>query len=254
MFGGTIAHAQVNIEPMVRNLKEGFGLTSGAGVDFNRGNTEILTLKSNLTLSGVTLHPKTPDDRPALVYQRLLLSARTTRQSANGELARNDGFSHLRYTYMWHPRVGPEAFTQVQFDEFRLLRRRTLLGGGLRVVALNRASVQLWFGTGYMAEWEERNVEPPDVVSVLNHRSATYATLQWNIASADRINLLFTGYAQPRLDAPADIQMLAEASLVIRLSERLSLSTDLNLRHDSRPPSSVQTTDITTGNSLVFTL
>lgn len=253
LLSGAPAQAQINVEPLVNKLDEGLGLDTRAGVDVNRGNTEILTLKGSATLHAMTFHERPPEDpNPPLLRHRLLLSARATRKSANGELAQNDGFGHLRATTMWHPRLGAEAFTQLQFDEFRLLKRRTLLGSGLRVVAVNRAAVQLWFGTGYMAEWEERNVEPPDEVHVLNHRSTSYATIRWNLA--ERVSLLSTGYIQPRIDAPRDIQLLSESAFSVRLSENLALSIDLTVRHDSRPPDTIKATDIITGNSLIFTM
>lgn len=64
----------------------------------------------------------------------------------------NAGLLHLRHGWRWRPRLMPEVYAQVNYDEPRQLDLRGLMGGGLRIGLTDTESVTLWVGTGYMFE------------------------------------------------------------------------------------------------------
>lgn len=187
----------------------------------------------------------------------LLLVTKYDFEESRGDKTVNRGFAHLRWTRMVSPRVGWEAFGQIETDEFTRLDRRTLLGGGLRYGAYQRNNAMMFVGVGAMGEWE-RIDEAPALASVPSEtlnvaRITSYFNARWKNPSK-RVELSTTTYVQPAVDDADDYRVLSQARVKTAITERLSLNLLVNLRHDSVPPEGIDTTDveIKTGLSFAF--
>lgn len=223
------------------------------------GNIDRLDFSAGGGIQYWTLHPAgagqrgraAPVGAPPFFKDRWVLIA-------NGAFVRfslrevvNYGFAHTRYTRMWWPRLGSDVFAQAQYNELVLLRSRALVGAGVRVDPVNRRVLQVWGGSGYMAEREKNDTIPgdPHPSLVVNHRWTHYAVVQlrlWNAAIVARNTL----YAQPRFDDFGDVRILESVQLEARATPVLALGVEFEAQHDSRPPLTVQHTDLHVGSYL----
>ncbi len=254
------SHAQVNVESLSETIdKPGLGLSAKSNLSYASGNVNLLGLRGQAAAYYATKHPDAPPEADVFWFRdRILLHGSAGITKAEGRQVANDGFGHVRFTHMQWLRVGGEVFGQAQYDYFRLLQRRLLGGTGARVVLSNIPSFRSWFGTGYMFEFERRNIPAenrppagPDPTNMTNHRWNNYVTLSVTIVP-DVLELLSTTYVQPRWDDFRDVQVLEEGSLQVKVVEHVSLSTDVTLRYDSRAPVSVSRRDLRVGQGLVL--
>lgn len=257
---GSAAHAQVNAETLVEGItKPGWGGGGKSTLAYARGNVDLLEVRGELSSYFATSHPDAPEGSDRFWFRdRILAYGSAGLKIVSGDRAANDGYAHLRYTRMQWLRAGGEVFGQAQYDQFRLLTRRLLVGAGIRIVFANHDRFRGWLGTGSLIEFERRNIAPenrpplgPDEVSMINPRSSSYVTLLVPLIP-EHLSLISTAYVQPRWDRPRDLQILQEAKLQVKVTKHLSISTDLSVRFDSRPPKTVERTDIRVGNSVLY--
>lgn len=156
-------------------------------------------------------------------------------------------FAHTRFTHMPHPRVGLDAFAQVQADAFTRLRLRVITGVGGRVVLMHRRPFQLWGGLAYMPEYERNDTLPgdPHPARTVNHRGTSYVSFVLRPFAEGSLALRSTLYAQPRLDDPTDLRLLHHVRLEAAAAPRLTLGFETQVVHDTRPPAGVVPTDLT---------
>lgn len=255
-----VGRAQVNAETLVEGItKPGWGGAGKSTLAFSSGNVRLFEVRGELSTYYATPHVDAPLGADRFWFRdRVLVYGSAGLKSVSGEQVANDGYAHVRYTRMQWLRYGGEVFAQSQYDSFRLLTRRLLVGAGVRLVFANYERFRLWFGTGALIEFERRNIAPenrpptgPDPVNMTNPRSSSYLTLLIPIIPT-HLFISATAYAQPRWDRPKDIQVLNESRLQVRVTDHLSITTDLSVRFDSRPPRTVRSTDVRIGNGIVY--
>lgn len=229
----SLAAAQINTEAMrVGDPEEGFSGNVGASLDLKRGAVAYLELKGstqNIYHYGV---------------HTWLLSGNAGYGKTEGEKFAQRFFTHFRWTAMWHPRIGSELFTQVEYDEFLRQRLRSLLGSGPRVLVIDDETFQAFWGVAYMLEREILDIPPdnPHPQRGYYHRISSYLSLKWQ--PTENVNIVQTIYVQPRIDAFSDLRMLEQADLVVKLFDALSLKTSLTVLYDGRPPAGVVKTNL----------
>lgn len=255
-----VAHAQVNAETLAEGITApGFGGAGKSSLSFFRGNINLIEVRGEVTSYYASAHPEAPPkDEQFWFRDRVLLYGSAGLKQVSGQKIANDGFAHARYTRMQWLWVGGEVYGQAQYDRVRLLSRRLVTGAGLRVIAANFTYLRAWGGTGYMAEFERRKIPEenrppngPDPVNMTNHRFSNYATVIVPIRP-NQLNLNGTAYVQPRFDYFRDIQILAEAHLVVSITDHLKVTTDFMFRYDSRAPIGVKRHDYRLGNGIAF--
>jgi len=150
---------------------------------------------------------------------------------------------HLRYRNQLSKRLVGELFLQHEFDQFRRLATRALVGVGPKLAILSRSKLSVDFGAAYMLEYEKlRSDSEVDAgQDELQHRASTYLTGRYEID--DRLQLVETAYAQPRLTDATDIRLLLEIQLVVKATARVSFTTAFTVAHDSAPPAAIDKTD-----------
>lgn len=164
-------------------------------------------------------------------------------------------FAHLRERYTLSSRWRWEAFAQHEYDRFRRLSFRALLGTGPALQIIDDENHSLLVGAAYMLDVEKldkRVGEPDSGVRMTEHRASTYVTGRQRI-TAD-VSFVQTIYAQPRLDELDNYRLLADASLIVQLSERIALTDGFVASYDSRPPEQVKRWDTTLRLGLILTL
>lgn len=146
-----------------------------------------------------------------------------------------------------------EVFGQHEYDEFRRLATRALVGTGPALQIVNTKELSLLAGASYMLEYEKldnRDGTSDAGLSFVDHRLSTYITGREQLAS--NVALIQTGYFQPRFDAPSNFRVLAEAGVETKLSSHLALTDSFVMDYDSRPPQGVKGYDTTLKIGLVI--
>jgi Protein of unknown function, DUF481 len=253
--------AQVNAEMLRQNLlKPGFSINIDGTFAVARGNVEVIDVGAAGRIQYQTLYPVAPavPGQPAplpFVRQRVYITGSGRfAESAAGPFT-SQTFLHMRWTGMWHPRVGSDAFVQHQYNRFFRLQRRSLAGAGLRVEIVHDPVFLWWGGTGYMAEYELINVQPgaPDDPETLSHRWTSYLTERLTLAGG-RLLLQSTTYFQPRFDDFSDFRILQELEGLARITDILGFGLTMSILHDSAPPTGVKDTDLRLTSSVRVSL
>jgi len=232
------ASAQVNTERMRRALDEdGVFITADASAAFATGNTEFFQLglggRADVRFGGDL----------AFLVGRLDL-ART-----NGNAFLDRSFLHARYNHRLAPRLVTEAFAQVERNRQQGLDQRTLLGGGGRVEIVDRDSLGLALGATPMLEIERLDESLGGQQDAVG-RLSTYLSVR--VLAATGVGITAVTYVQPRFDVPADLRVLSQVALEVPLSRIVRFRVQANLRHDTRPPGSIEATDLSVENGLVI--
>lgn len=236
LLGVGTASAQVNTEKLRTGAPTpGFHGSVDGSVLLKRGNVRLLSVSTAARIEyNVGIH--TP---------YLIGSFSFGQKGDDDDVYINNGFGHLRWTAMWHPYVGTELFSQVQFNEFLRLKLRVLGGAGVRVAAVTLDTFELSVGTGYMVEFEDLSIDASNAhpQESLNHRWTSYVTFKVHIQ--DYMRLVSITYVQPRFDELSDMRVLQDADLEVDVFKYLSLILGVSVAYDSDPPDGVETTDIT---------
>ncbi|MEM1128093.1 MAG: DUF481 domain-containing protein [Bacteroidota bacterium] len=233
-----VAAGQVNIERIRVTNQEGLSGSVGGDVEFRSGNAELFEV-------GATARVDYGMARSLLFFVGHLRYA-----ERKGTTFRNSAFGHLRFTRDVTDRLVGEVFTQAERDGFTLLQIRLLAGTGLRFRYVRTEAFGVFQGTTLMVEHEQleadRVVVHPAELTVL--RWSNYVNVRLRLNESTR--LVTTVYAQPRLDAFADVRLLNDTLLEVGLTKHVALTTGFNLRYDSRPPDDIADLDVALRNGV----
>ena len=245
------ALAQVNAESLRPNpLRASWSGGVEGSFALSRGNIELLDIGGGGRVQYQTLHPLPASQEGVsaplpYIAQRVFLtgSARFAERAQNAFI--NQAFVHVRWTGMWHERVGTDVFAQYQFNEFLRLRARAVAGTGVRVEIVHAPGFMMWGGSGYMFEYNLISVLPgaADPPETFEHRWTNYLTMRLALL-ANRLLLQNTLYYQPRFDDFTDFRVLEEFEALSKVTELLALGATLSVLHDSAPPTGVKETDL----------
>lgn len=150
---------------------------------------------------------------------------------------------HVRYRYGFTERLSGEVFLQHEFDKFRRIQFRALLGAGPRVRVLTDKQATLVVGLALMLEHERirRDSEPDAGEFRTDPRLSSYVL--GRLEFMENVFLVQTLYAQPRVTNPADIRLLNDTIFEVKPNERLSVGIGFNLTFDNSPPLGVPKLD-----------
>lgn len=243
MMDGGVARAQINTEAMrPAKPREGVQGWLKGGVAWLTGNSNYF---STSWVGKIAYHKgvHTPFLQLAVAYA-----------VATHERYQSNGFAHLRWPAMWHKRVGSELFSQVEFNEFTSLVIRSLVGAGVRVAAVLHDKFELYFGTGYMFEYEElsdvaQDDPHPEVTKF--HRWTSY--LSFRLLVSKWLVIANTTYIQPRFRDFGDYRFLESLSLMFTIYKNLKLQQLITVAYDSKPPWHINPLDTAMITKLVVT-
>jgi hypothetical protein len=172
----------------------------------------------------------------------------------DGDPFSNEGLAHLRHVRRAARWIHPEVYAQIDYDQARKLDFRSLGGLGVRFNLVDNESVVFSWGTAYMLEYEEFDLEPEDLHSEeeTSHRWSNYLSLKVPLSESSAI--VWTAYIQPRFDDFSDLKTLSEGGVETGLTKVLTLTVAARLRYDSAPPDGVYQRDtlFLTGIGLKF--
>lgn len=241
-----VVNAQVNTEAMrVATDQTGFKGSVSLTGNVSAGNTSIYEVNTTGRLDYIL-----PSNRSFIVYNYVY-------GYKNGEPFKNAFFVALRNTWQWQPRVAVEGFMQQQQNEFIRLKDRKLVGGGVRLTAVDLENEQTgwrfrtFVGLAAMGEREVIDASGDfDRFSTNLVRSTNYLSL--TLGRSDDFYISAVQYLQFVPDALSDYRYTADVNLDARLYGNLSLLFTLSYRLDNQPPANVRPFDLSYSTGLRF--
>ena len=143
----------------------------------------------------------------------------------------NKGFGHLRITKYLIPKLGFEFFSQLGFNDFLMINKRTLIGSGIRIKLFDTESIYIFSGSGFMHEDESYDFE--NQINKSTIRSTSYSTLDLKIIN--NVYLKSTIYFQPSFNDFKDFRMLIDNNLNVKLSKNFIMGLVIKFRFDNEP-------------------
>ena len=133
----------------------------------------------------------------------------------------NSWFLHGRYNHQISEFFRFEAFVQNQNNTQLTIRRRNLIGTGLRFKLIGKERTRAYLGNSYMYEIERLSSSDR---RFYNHRHNSYLSLNH---SFEKINLYLTGtiYFQPLYKDIGNHRILCQIKAELPLTKNLSLSS-----------------------------
>ncbi|MDX1576944.1 MAG: DUF481 domain-containing protein [Gemmatimonadota bacterium] len=172
-----------------------------------------------------------------------------TLRRADGEEIAENFLLHLRHNYRLTAGLSSLLFAQNQFNPFRRLERRTLLGAGARFDIVREAPWNASLGASYMFESERlTDAETEDID--IDHRGSFFVSVIGSVTESVGVDV--SGFYQPRLDDFSDSRVSLDASAQTDLVGELDLIVAFALSRESEPAPGVEETDLTLTTGLRF--
>ena len=183
-----------------------------------------------------------------------LVLARGEYGTSRGLTLARKSFEHARLRIELDARWRWEVFGQHEYDQFRRLSLRALLGTGPALQLIDSAPLALLAGAAYLFEYEQLDTRLGAIDAGLRataHRASIYLTGHEELR--DGVTIVETIYVQPRLDHPGDLRVLGELAVQTRITARIALKDSLVVAYDHTPPDRVQRYDTSLEVAVVAT-
>ncbi len=228
------AQSILNTERFQLREVDGFHFSGDFSMALQRGNTKLLDVSGSGMTGWLT----------GRHWGRVIFGGRYL---SNDERAILDQeFVQLRYSYIFSPHTRSFHFVQTQRNETLRLRSRWLVGSGIQTNLIRGDGARLAVGTGVMQEWERLDAErlaPGDPTELNALRMANLAVFSRDFSGGGRIlNIL---YLQPSLADFGDLRILNDLGVMAPISPRVRLTSSVEWRRDTRPPSVLERDDVT---------
>jgi hypothetical protein len=186
-----------------------------------------------------------------------LTLARGEYGTSRGLTLTRKSFEHVRTRVALDGSWRWEVFAQHEYDQFRRLSLRALVGTGPALQIVDTRPIAVLTGVAYILEYEhldDRAGASDAGARTTAHRASAYVTGRQNVGDVgDGVTIVETLYAQPRIDEPRDVRLLGELAVVSKLSSRVALKNSFNLAYDHTPPEGVERTDTALELAVVVT-
>ncbi len=246
LLPAVVLNGQVNTEKFrVDKDEDNFEVKVGLLLSLRKGNMDIFRVDSNLGIS----------------YNKgknyLFLVGNLTYNEKNKAATINKGFAHLRGIRRLSKRVMLELFTQQEFNEFILLKSRTLAGAGVRYLlykydgknsglAVNLGVGAMWEGESFDKAGDQVMKENTNLFKATNYLSFTYECKTFTLGNVT--------YLQFNMGKEKSTRLYSDIKLNVKLSKKLSWTSSLYYRRDNNPPMGVKNYDLQLKNGLTLTL
>ncbi len=174
--------------------------------------------------------------------------------NSSGSVITSNIFSQLRYNHIFTSRLQSFTFYQLQKNDILLVKKRELVGAGLRIslVKDDSAYFNVSIGLGGMYENEQlKNAEDNQKADRAEgyFRLADYLSLQYRVKTVKIVDVL---YFQPLINRFDDFRMYNDLSIQFKIQKHVAFETGFVYRYDSRPPGSLKREDLSLKNGIVF--
>ena len=148
------------------------------------------------------------------------------REEKDDSITSNNTFLHLRGVRKISPLLAVEGFIQLSEKPLQKIKRRELIGAGIRLSPYKSIKV----GLGVFNEDEERVLSKSRETVRIN----SYITNSFNISESASFES--TLYIQPDIEDFSELRSYLVLGLRLKISERFSSIITYENTHDSSPP------------------
>lgn len=231
----------INVEKIKRYTKEGFYFGCEAGIELESGNSNVLEVEEVSVIGYQTKKH----------WIRLFTGMEFLKGEDDDLIQRMAG--QLRYNYIISSSWRLFLFYQHQHNQLVLLKRRRLIGVGIRKSFRITDAVSFDLGSGIMYETEHLDDQGltlyEDAVSNCLRLSNLIVL---TAALSPAVNMVNVSYFQPRISHLPDFRFFDEISLLFMINKKLGATLSLVYRYDNRPPSSVKCSDLSFKNGMIL--
>jgi len=171
----------------------------------------------------------------------------------NGVESNNKAYSHIRYIHsLFNQNITYEMYGQLQYDKFKLIKNRTLLGSGLRYKKCGffvKDSDKIFIGVGAFNEYI-KYLESENIATEHNIRANLYIAYVLNFMDKNELSYLL--YFQPIVNNNANYAITNAFQLKVQLYENLYLNININYSNDTTVPDSVNNENFSQVTSLSY--
>ncbi len=168
---------------------------------------------------------------------------------ASGETNTNKSYSHIRYIHALEMKeLNYELFAQTEMNEFTMVKKRFLSGGGLRYHFDNEQYGNIYIGLGGFYEHiaYTTQIDP----SEQNIRLNSYIAYSKSFNKESKLS--YVGYYQPKLDEIGDYILSNGLELEVLIYKTLYLNFVFYYDVDSKPAIGVKSEDISQKTSFIY--
>ena len=152
----------------------------------------------------------------------------------------HEGNIHFRFTYYFSQFFPLETYGQMEFDQFKRLNVRKIIGSGLRFELAKTKKHFFYLGWGGFYEYEKTgNIALENTQRTF--RGSLYLTYLFLPNRQKEFSLVV--YYQPDMAVFSDYRLQIDGGLSISLSGPFSLENKLSFRRDNHPPAEVKADD-----------
>lgn len=240
LFISASALSQVLNAESLRKVTDTSGYSGSAGINFalKRNTNDFLTISSNIHL------------QYKMGNHLVLFKNDVEFQKIEGEKLENNGISHLRYNYRFHPYIGWEVFVQAQYNKVSLIDFRALAGTGPRFKIGNSEKYKFYLGTLVMYEHEEL----ADGITPIQRDFRGSAYFSFSLYPTETLSFISTTYYQPKISQFGDYRISSQSSLIISVFKNFAFSTNYMFLYDEFPAIGIPNSqyNFTTGVTYYF--
>lgn len=223
----------INVENLRQHERQGFKGKSSLGFTGRSGNVNKLQGELE-TLNSLRDKKK-----------EYLLSGRYKYGQNNKVKNTNEGNFHLRFTYYFSHFFPVETYGQMEFDQFKLLEIRKILGIGLRFKIMETKKQFFYLGWGGFYEYERIDVATTENTQKKLRKNIYLSYLFLSDKQIGRQKVFsIVIYYQPSLEVFFDYRLQIDGGLSIDLGDLFSLENKVFFRRDNRPPPAIKADDI----------
>jgi hypothetical protein len=169
---------------------------------------------------------------------------------ASGETNTNKTYSHIRYIHTMEiqKEFNYELFAQSEMNEFTMVKKRFLSGGGLRYHMQDDVYGNLYFGLGAFYEHIAYTTQIDPNEANLRVNSYIAYTKRFNKES----KLSYVGYYQPNINKSIDYILSNGLEVEVLVYKKLYLNFVLYYDIDTQPAIGVKKEDISQKTSFIY--
>lgn len=217
-------------------------------------NTKPFTGEFNLSLSGasgisekeaVSMASRLQWDDTSTQFVVLKYDYETASDVKNTDKT----FLHYRYIHLAKADLSWELFAQIEKDEFKLLKLRSLAGGGLRILLHKNDDRSLArLGVGLFNSREEYEDLAATVEELI--RANFYFTYHYRVNKG--VSFVSTTYFQPDLENTEDYRALEQLSVEFEISDRFTYFIKLDVSYDNKPVQNLEKDDTSYSSGIKY--
>lgn len=158
-------------------------------------------------------------------------------------------FFHYRYINNTKDISTWESFFQVQDDEFKLLKLRTLVGAGYRVkLFTDNKNSQSRIGVGLFYSREEQE----DALLTIDELVRANIYFTYHLKVNKTVSFLSTTYYQPDIESFTDYRALEQLSFEFNLSKDFLYFVSIDVAYDNKPVNGLEKDDINYKSGITY--